>query len=107
MNKIKRYTKEEALKIINADEELKKELEEYKSLDPEDLDYGFAHGNFFYLYDDDTDTLTDKVVIQWLPESYDDLLNIDFQAHEVIADSLEEAVVILRDIEEAHGNIEA
>ena len=106
-DKVKRYTKEEALEIINNDEELKAELEEYKPLvGTEDLDYGFEHGNFFSFWDREADKLDpEKICIQWLDSDSEDEDNLEAHSHEVIADSIEEAIVILRDIEAANGNL--
>ena len=110
MNKVKRYTKEEALKIINADKDLKADYKEFKPLvGTEALDVGFEYGNFFSLYDSKADIIDpEKIVIQWLDSGFneDDYLDFDAHAHEVIADNIEEALVILRDIEEADGNLE-
>lgn len=111
MNKVKRYTKEEALKIINADKDLKADYKEFKPfVGTEELDVGFEYGNFFSLYDSKADVIDpEKIVIQWLDSGYaddGDEFDFDKHAHEVIADNIEEALVILRDIEEADGNLE-
>lgn len=112
MNKLRRYSKEQALEIINNDEELKEELEELKPRNDEcEIDDSFEFGNFFNLYDMRTDKVyKDKIVIQWLDSGFDDVEDdsaeeFDKHSHEVVTDSLEEAVVLLRDIEEADGDI--
>lgn len=108
---IKRYSQQEALEIINQNKELQKDLKKFNNFitrHEDGLDHSFDYGNFFSLYDPKTDTVDKtKVVIQWCAD--DDMENedelFDFSSHEVIADSVEEAVVILRDIELAEGHI--
>jgi len=105
MNKLRRYSKEQALEIINNDEELKEELEELKPRNDEcEIDDSFEFGNFFNLYENGK-VYEDRIVIQWLDNNKDDEA-FDEHLHEVVTDSLEEAVVLLRDIEEADGNLE-
>lgn len=87
MKTIKHYTKEEAKVIIATDKELATEYEELKSYyENGELDHGFEYGNFFNLVEDPT-----KVVIQYCYEDED-------EAHELIVDSLEQAIVTIRDI---------
>ena len=111
MKQIKRYTKEQALEIINKDKALKKDLKDLKPYNDKcEVNHSFECGNFFNLCDMRTEEVyKDKIVIQWLDSGYtneDDELDFEKHMHEVIADSLEEAVVLLRDIEEANGDIE-
>lgn len=104
MNKLRRYSKEQALEIINNDEELKEELEELKPHNDEcEIDDSFEFGNFFNLCEDGQ-LYKDKIVIQWLDNNNNDEAFSE-HLHEVVTDSLEEAVVLLRDIEEAEGDI--
>ncbi len=90
---VKLYTKQEAEKIIQADEKL---LAEYNELLPDYeegmLDNSFKYGNFFNLIEDES-----KVVIQWLKS--------ETESAEIIVDSLETALVAIRDIEAAQGNV--
>lgn len=64
-----------------------------------DLNHGFECGNFFNLIED-----PEKVVIQYI--TYKDKREAeeqdyeDFVAHELIADSLEQAVVAIAEIEQ-------
>lgn len=93
MKTINQYTKEEAKAIIAADRELTKEYKELKSYyDDGNLDHSFATDsvsiNFFNLIEDES-----KVVLQYCYEDE------DYEAHELIADSLEQAIVAIRDIE--------
>lgn len=114
MKKLRRYTKEQALEIINKDKALKKEYEELKPYNEKcEIDHGFEQGNFFNLYDPKTDKVyKDKIYISWLDSALDDDeyesddAALDMHTHEVLADSLEEAVVLLRDIRKANGDIE-
>ena len=110
MKRIKRYTQEEALRIIHKDDELE---EIYKELQDDienfdGLDHSFDYGNFFSFYDREADVVDkNRVVIQWCSDddcAADDA-NFDYLGHEVIAESLEEAIVIMRDIENADGKI--
>ena len=92
---LKKYSKEEAAAIINNDEDLTNTYKELVSdYEAGELDHSFECGNFFNLIEDES-----KIVIQWCAE------NIDDEGREVIVDSLEAAVVTLRDIEEANGDI--
>lgn len=105
MDKLNRYTKEQALEIINHDKFLKKRLEELKPLSDEcEVDDSFEYGNFFNLYENGK-VYEDRIVIQWLDNNKDDEVFSE-HLHEVVTDSLEEAVVLLSDIEEAEGNLE-
>jgi hypothetical protein len=93
MKTIKHYSYEEAKAIVNADFELSIDCDAFiADYESGDLDCGFEYGNFFNLIEDPS-----KVVIQWL-DSTD-------TARELIVDSLEQALVIIRDIEEANGDI--
>jgi hypothetical protein len=86
-NIIKVHTLEEAKAIIVADEQLTAEYEELKSeYENGDLDYGFEYGNFFSLIEDPS-----KVVIQYF--------DANDVAVELIVDSIEQAIVAIRDIE--------
>lgn len=91
---IKRYTNQEARAIVERDRALRKELDllrpDYASAE---LDYGFEYGNFFNC----PELKRNQVVIQWCDGNEG--------THEYIADSLEIAVVVLRDIEVARGNL--
>ena len=88
---VKTYTKEEARAIIEANDAL---LAEYESLLPdyEDgrIDHGFEYGNFFNSTEDES-----KIVIQWVIS--------DTDSTELIVDSLEAAIVAIRDIEASEG----
>lgn len=91
---MKQYTKDEAIKIISADKELTKEYEELKPYyDTGDLDHSYSTDsvsiNFFNLIEDET-----KVVLQYCYEA-DDYNNV----YELIVDSLEQAIVVIRDLE--------
>lgn len=91
---MRHYTKEEALTIINNNERLKADLAELKEDVKEyfGLNYYTDYANFFSLYNPDTKVLDkSKVVIQYVIK--------DNEPEEIIADSLEEAVVLLFDIE--------
>ena len=91
--KITRYSKADAEKLIASDASLTKDYEELLPYyEDGTLDHSFIHGNFFNLIEDET-----KVVIQWYDSSE--------IANEVIADSLEEAIVIIADIEKANGDL--
>ena len=95
MKKITRYTVEEAAAIIAADETLQEELEELKRFyEDGELDHDFEYGHFFNLIEDNS-----KIVIQWFDDNDND--------HEIIVDSLSVAVVVIRDIEAADGNVKA
>jgi hypothetical protein len=87
------YTKDEALEIIAANPELDADYRELKPYyDRGRLDHSSETDsvscNFFNLIEDPT-----KVVIQYCYE-YE-----DYEAHELIADSLEQAIVIIRDLD--------
>lgn len=88
---VKTYTKDEARAIIEANDAL---LAEYESLLPdyEDgrIDHGFEYGNFFNSTEDES-----KIVIQWVIS--------DTDSTELIVDSLEAAIVAIRDIEASEG----
>lgn len=96
MKKIKRYSQAEAREIIKDDYALQQEYERLKpSYDTGTLDHSFEYGNFF-----NSDLLTsDLVAIQWYAEDNDNTV------YEIIVDSLESAVVTLRDIMLANGNL--
>jgi hypothetical protein len=90
---MKQYTKDEAIEIIAADPELDADYRELKPFyDNGELDHSSSTDsvscNFFNLIEDPT-----KVVIQYCYETE------DYEAHELIVDSLEQAVVTLRDLE--------
>jgi hypothetical protein len=90
---MKMYTKDEALEIIAANPELDADYRELKPYyDNGDLDHSSETNsvscNFFNLIEDPT-----KVVIQYCYE-YE-----DYEAHELIVDSLEQAIVIIRDLD--------
>lgn len=103
MKTLRKYSKKEARSIIRKDKELQFEFEDLKDClkDDEDFDYSFSYGNIFSDYDSDTDTT--KIIIEWCGDEDDD--NFDYEGHQIIADSIEEATIILHDIEEAEGNI--
>ena len=86
---VTKYSKDEAMNIIQADEAL---LAEYEELLPEYedgmLDHSHEGINFFNLMEDES-----KVVIQWCIS--------DDECTQVIVDSFEEAIVVIRDIEAA------
>jgi hypothetical protein len=91
---MKQYTKDEAIEIIAANKELTKEYEELKPYyDTGNLDHSSSTDsvsiNFFNLIEDET-----KVVLQYCYEAddYD-------KVHELIVDSLEQAIVVIRDLE--------
>lgn len=101
MKKITYYTFEEANAIITDDEKLKADLEKLRpEYEDEDsyLDYGLEYVNFATNIDDEEN----KISIFWYTED-----DVNFE-HEyfVVTDTLEQAIVIIRDVEEAHGNIE-
>ena len=94
MNALKLYTYTEAQNIINADEALQKAFNELKPYYERcELDHGFTYGNFF-----NCDNFADnQIVIQWCDDNDNN--------HEVVVDSLEVLVVVIRDIEVACGNV--
>lgn len=90
---MRKYTKDEAIEVIAADPELDADYRELKPYyDRGKLDHSSSTDsvscNFFNLIEDPT-----KVVIQYCYETE------DYEAHELIVDSLEQAVVIIRDLE--------
>ena len=90
---MKMYTKDEALEIIAANPELDADYRELKPYyDRGDLDHSSSTDsvscNFFNLIEDPT-----KVVIQYCYETE------DYEAHELIVDSLEQAIVTIRDLD--------
>jgi hypothetical protein len=90
---MRQYTKDEAIEIIAADPELDADYRELKPYyDRGELDHSSATDsvscNFFNLIEDPT-----KVVIQYCYETE------DYEARELIVESLEQAVVTLRDLE--------
>jgi hypothetical protein len=96
---MKQYTKDEAIEIIAADPELDADYRELKSYyDRGELDHSSSTDsvscNFFNLIEDPT-----KVVIQYCYETE------DYEAYELIVDSLEQAIITLSEIESARGNI--
>jgi hypothetical protein len=91
---MKMYTKDEAIEIIAADPELDADYRELKSYyDRGELDHSSSTDsvsiNFFNLIEDET-----KVVLQYCYEA-DDYNNV----YELIVDSLEQAIVVIRDLE--------
>ena len=104
MNKVKRYTKKEALKIINKDDQLKQELADLKPLAiTGEIDHGFGYGNFFNKVG-----TKNKIVIQWLTSASMKAkqLVLGVNMHEITVNNIEEALVVLRDIDEANGDLE-
>ena len=100
MKKIKYYTLDEAIAIINADEKLKAGFERLRSEYVEEdsyMDYGLEYVNFCTNIDDEEN----KVYIYSHIEDED-----EEPAIEIVVDTLEQAIVIVRDIEESRGNIE-
>jgi hypothetical protein len=101
MKKIKYYTVEEASAIIEADEKLKAGLEklrpEYED-EENRMDYGLEYCDFFSNWDSDEDYI--PICIGW--GRNEDVAD-DFA---IEVETLEQAIVIVRDIEEAQGNIE-
>jgi hypothetical protein len=96
---MKQYTKDEAIEIIAANPELDADYRELKSYyDRGELDHSSSTDsvscNFFNLIEDPT-----KVVIQYCYETE------DYEAYELIVDSLEQAIITLSEIESARGNI--
>ena len=90
---MKQYTKDEALEIIAANPELDVDYRELKPYyDRGRLDHSSETNsvscNFFNLIEDPT-----KVVIQYCYEAE------DYEAHELIVDSLEQAIVTIRDLD--------
>jgi hypothetical protein len=91
---MKMYTKDEAIEIIAADPELDADYRELKPYyDTGNLDHSSSTDsvsiNFFNLIEDET-----KVVLQYCYEA-DDYNNV----YELIVDSLEQAIVVIRDLE--------
>lgn len=98
MKKIKYYTLDEAKAIIAADEKLKAGLEklrpEYED-EENRMDYGLDCCDFFADWDSDEDYI--PVCICW--ENGED-------EYCIAIETLEQAILIVRDIEEAQGDIE-
>jgi hypothetical protein len=98
MKKIKYYTVEEAKAIIEVDEKLKAGLEklrpEYED-EEHQMDYGLEYCDFFSDWDSDEDYI--PICIGW--ENAED-------EYCIYVETLEQAIVIVRDIEKAQGNIE-
>ena len=95
MKTLTRYTQKEAREIIAANEQMQRELEDLKDYYEEAaLDHGFECGNFFSC----PEIEDHQVCIQWCDDDID-------VYHELVVDSLEELVVVLNEIERAHGNI--
>lgn len=89
MKEIKVLSTKDAKLVIAASEQLSKEYEELKGLyETGELNHSFEQGNFFSMIED-----TKKVVIQYLTE--------EDEAVELVVGSLEQALVAIRDIEEA------
>lgn len=94
MKTVTHYTQAEAQAIIAANEQMQQELEDLKPYyENAALDHGFDYGNFFSC----DDLKSNQVCIQWCGDSPD--------FHEHVVDSLEELVVVLNEIDTAHGNI--
>ena len=95
MNKIKYYSFEEAKAIIESNEKLKSGLAKlYPEYEDEDsyLDYGLEYVSF----QTDIDDEENKISI---------FTHEDEPVIDIIVDTLEQAIVIVRDIEEACGKI--
>lgn len=91
MTELKRYSKEEAQKIISNYPDMTLDVEELSEYyNNGTLNHGFSCGNFFTLDTDKT-----KVVVQWMIDGDN--------ATEAVADSLEELVVWLYVIELHNG----
>ena len=94
IEKLKRYTAEEALEIINQNEEL---LTNYNMIKPYyeagELDCSFACGNFLTLSDDPS-----KISVQWFMSDKQTCAG-------TISESLEEALVWVQAISLAEGDI--
>ena len=104
---LKKLTKEEAIDIINKDERLKEEYAIYKEhYDKRMLDVGFTYGNFFNIDDGN------KIAIQWgqyknrPSKNGNDCEEEPRWACEIVVDSLEEAIVIVDEIEYSHAYID-
>ena len=97
MEKIKYYTSPEALDIIIANTELRKQYDKLLPYHKNgELDHSFKYGNFFNLCNNIYDN-NPAIVIQWLDSNGD--------SNEVIVKTLDEAVVTIWDIERTSGNI--
>ena len=91
---IKQYTPEEAKAIIEADPDLKAEYERLlPAYEDSMIDEGDTYCNFHNAFDLEDN----QIVLQWMAE--DD----DFIVHQVVVDSLEQAIVMVADINKAHG----
>ena len=91
MTELKRYTKDEAQKIISKHADMISDIEDLsEDYNNGTLNHGFGCGIFFTLDTDET-----KVVVQWMIDGDN--------ATEAIADSLEELVVWLYVIEYYDG----
>ena len=87
MTELKRYTKEEAQKIISKHVYMISDIEDLsEDYNNGALNHGFSCGNFFTLDTDET-----KVVVHWMIDGDN--------ATEAVADSLDELVVWLYVIE--------
>lgn len=97
MKNLKHYTYEEAVAKIEADEKLKAVFEklrpEYEDTENR-MDYGLKHCDFWEDWDTDTDSEFAPICISWQNDKYF-----------ITVDTLEQAVCIVKDIEEAKGNI--
>lgn len=97
--KVPHYTQDEALAKIEADPDLKAMYDELLPLHKEGLvDYGFKYGNFFNI---DTGNESDNftVAIQWFSDED------NWIAQETICDTLEDAICIVKDIEDLEGQL--
>lgn len=120
MKKIKRYTKEEALNIINKNEELKQELKDtyelINSTDKNPLNH-YAEIEYIHLatirQDIDLATgklLSDKYIIGWFNGLVSKMWNENYYTENfetIIVDSLEEAVVIAYTIAKSRTRYES
>jgi hypothetical protein len=99
MKNIKHYAVEEAKVIIAADEKLKAGLEklrpEYED-EENRMDYGLDYCDFFADWDSDEDYV--PICICWENDEDEYCISVE---------TLEQAIVIVSDIEKACGNIKA
>lgn len=120
MKKIRRYAKEEALKIINENEELKQELKDaYEIVNDADKNplnrYSEIEDKHFVAIRRDIDLVTDKLlsdkyIIEWFNGLANKLDDEDYYTENyerVMVDSLEEAVVIAYTIAKARNRYES
>jgi len=120
MKKIKRYTKEEALNIINKNEELKQELTEtyeiVNDIKEKPIDRcSEIEDKHFVIVKQDLDLVTgkllsDKYIVEWFNGLVAKMANDDYymeHIERVIVDSLEEAVVIAYTIAKSRERYEA